>query len=172
MCESDVHESLWVGWSDEAGWYSVGGLMRFCSLRGVMWHQQRREVEKTTINQSTNRSLLFRPVTLPFLVRFVLHHATKVNYGSLDAAIRYVISKKQLQPVPWFIEKVIQLYEMIVVRHGLMVVGPAGGGKTANIYTLQEALTMLSKAGIRGERYEKVLVKYVRNTREHPSSSP
>jgi dynein heavy chain len=28
-----------------------------------------------------------------------------------------------LQPLPSFIEKAIQLYEMVVVRHGLMLVG-------------------------------------------------
>eukprot|EP00501_MAST-03F_sp_TOSAG23-6_P002062 GSMAST32.ASY1.ANO1.2153.1 assembled CDS len=39
----------------------------------------------------------------------------------------------------------IQLYEMIVVRHGLMVVGPTGGGKSSNIYVLQDALTMLKE---------------------------
>ncbi|GHP11760.1 hypothetical protein PPROV_001048800 [Pycnococcus provasolii] len=32
-----------------------------------------------------------------------------------------------MQPLPGFIEKIIQLYEMIVVRHGLMIVGDSFG---------------------------------------------
>lgn len=45
--------------------------------------------------------------------------------------------------VPIFITKTIELYEMICVRHGLMVVGPTGGGKSCNIAVLKEALTHL-----------------------------
>lgn len=56
---------------------------------------------------------------------------------------------KNLQ-VPIFITKVIELYEMICVRHGLMVVGPTGGGKSKNIAVLQEALTHL-KVRVIGE---------------------
>jgi hypothetical protein len=45
--------------------------------------------------------------------------------------MKAIMAKKNLQPHPWFIEKVIQLYEMIVVRHGLMLVGPRMGLSTA-----------------------------------------
>ena len=42
-----------------------------------------------------------------------------------------------------FSQKIIQLYDTIQVRHGLMLVGPAGGGKTSNYKVLREAITML-----------------------------
>ena len=49
-----------------------------------------------------------------------------------------------LQPVPVFITKCTQLYETVVVRHGLMLVGPTGGGKTNIMNTLQTSLTILA----------------------------
>jgi dynein heavy chain len=42
-----------------------------------------------------------------------------------------------------FLEKVIQLYDTIKVRHGLMLVGPTGGAKTENIHVLGEAMSTL-----------------------------
>ena len=84
-----------------------------------------------------------------------------VDYGCLNAAIRHITAQKKLQPVPFFIAKVVQLYEMIVVRHGLMVVGPSGGGKSSNIRVLESALCLLAEKKIAGVRYEKVHVKYI-----------
>jgi len=40
----------------------------------------------------------------------------------------------------WFI-KIIQLYETSVVRHGFMVVGTVGSGKTTIMNILTDALT-------------------------------
>jgi len=84
-----------------------------------------------------------------------------IDYGSLLACIKNACANQNKQPSPWFVEKIIQLYEMIVVRHGLMVVGPTGGGKSSNIKILQEALTSLKKAGVEGKRYENVIVRYI-----------
>ena len=46
-----------------------------------------------------------------------------------------------LQPLESFLTKAIQLYEMIVVRHGLMLVGQSYGMKTAAYRMLAGALT-------------------------------
>ena len=52
-------------------------------------------------------------------------------------------AKQGLQPLEAFIDKIIQLYEMIVVRHGLMLVGQSYGMKTAAHKVLAAALSDL-----------------------------
>lgn len=39
----------------------------------------------------------------------------------LNRFLQIKIEEKRLQNTPWFVEKVLQIYEMILVRHGLMV---------------------------------------------------
>ena len=41
----------------------------------------------------------------------------------------------------------IQLYDTIQVRHGLMLVGPTGGGKTSVYKTLEAGMSSLAKEG-------------------------
>ena len=48
-----------------------------------------------------------------------------------------VCLKKNLKDVDGFIHKCIQLYATTVVRHGLMLVGPTGSGKTMCYEVLQ-----------------------------------
>lgn len=81
-----------------------------------------------------------------------------LDYGALMRTMKEQISKFGLQPVKFFITKVIQLYEMIVVRHGLMLVGPTGGGKSCNLHVLEETLGSLKDQKINGFGYEKVKI--------------
>jgi len=82
----------------------------------------------------------------------------ELDYGALFAVMKNVIASKNLQSAPWFVGKVIELYEMIVVRHGLMLVGPTGGGKSSNLHTLEETLGLLKKYGRTGFAYDKVII--------------
>jgi dynein heavy chain len=66
-----------------------------------------------------------------------------VNYGNLLTSINQVCKNMVLQPTQPFIDKIIQLYDTIQVRHGLMLVGPTGGGKTCDYKVLSQAMTAL-----------------------------
>ena len=82
----------------------------------------------------------------------------ELDYGALMRTMKEEIKKGGLQPVKFFITKVIQLYEMIVVRHGLMLVGPTGGGKSRNLHILEETLGSLKDQGVAGFAYEHVKI--------------
>jgi len=51
------------------------------------------------------------------------------DYELFFAALNENIAKMKLQAVPFFIEKITQVYEMMLVRHGFMICGPFMGGK-------------------------------------------
>jgi dynein heavy chain len=52
-------------------------------------------------------------------------------------------TRGNLQPTPCFLEKCVQLYETIMVRHGLMVVGDPYAGKSSIIAVLAEAMSSI-----------------------------
>ncbi|GAA6087289.1 dynein heavy chain 3, axonemal, partial [Tachysurus ichikawai] len=72
----------------------------------------------------------------------------KPDYGLLLKALDENIRKLKLQPVPWFIGKIIQVYEMMLVRHGFMVVGEPLGGKTSAYKALAGALGSMYEEGL------------------------
>ena len=67
-----------------------------------------------------------------------------VDYGDLQVVIEEELVKASLQVVPAYVSKIIQFFETLLVRHGVMVVGLTGVGKTSNIKTLRNACTSLA----------------------------
>ncbi|XP_037831220.1 dynein heavy chain 1, axonemal isoform X2 [Kryptolebias marmoratus] len=83
--------------------------------------------------------------------------------GLLEKSLRIISNTKNLKDVEGFINKCIQLYETTVIRHGLMLVGPPGSGKTKCYEVLGAAITALEgQPSVRGGVYEAVQI-YVLN---------
>ncbi|KAF5915052.1 hypothetical protein HPG69_003553, partial [Diceros bicornis minor] len=78
------------------------------------------------------------------------------DYGILQSTILDVMNGQNLQPETCMVKKVIQFYETMLVRHGVMLVGPTGGGKTTVYQILAETLGNLQKLGVENPFYQPV----------------
>jgi dynein heavy chain 1, cytosolic len=58
----------------------------------------------------------------------------------LERHIKDVCKERYLVPSPLWIDKLFQLYQVLMLRHGVMLVGPSGSGKTTAWRVLQTAL--------------------------------
>uniref|UniRef100_A0A4W3H1L8 Dynein axonemal heavy chain 12 n=1 Tax=Callorhinchus milii TaxID=7868 RepID=A0A4W3H1L8_CALMI len=67
--------------------------------------------------------------------------------------------KQNIQPVKAFLDKMIQTYEMMIVRHGFMLVGEPFSGKTKVLHVLADTLTVMNERGLNEE--EKVVHRTV-----------
>lgn len=76
--------------------------------------------------------------------------------GKLQTAIQMQLQEKNLQRVPAFVQKAIQLHETMIVRHGVMLVGGTGTGKSTCANILASALTQLSEDGVAGPGFKSV----------------
>ena len=65
------------------------------------------------------------------------------DFGELEQSIRAVLENQGYQQPASLVTKVVQLYDTMNVRFGVMLVGPTGGGKTVCYQTLQGAVTRL-----------------------------
>lgn len=69
------------------------------------------------------------------------------DYGQLQEEIESIIASKNLVVLPTQVKKIIQFYETLEVRHGVMLVGPTGGGKTT-IYEVNMSPSAFSQSRI------------------------
>ncbi|HLD78384.1 MAG TPA: AAA family ATPase, partial [archaeon] len=73
----------------------------------------------------------------------------------MDALRRRVVElchARRLVPSAPFVEKMLQLYKVQELRHGVMLVGPSGSGKSASWETLLEAMEHLD--GVPGQAHQ------------------
>ena len=66
--------------------------------------------------------------------------ADKMSHPKVGPAVDAKIKDLGLQQHPKWVNKVIEVYEMCLVRHSLMCVGPSGVGKSRIVETLTKAL--------------------------------
>lgn len=64
----------------------------------------------------------------------------KMMYTEIENQVKVLIDNQNLVPNPAWLLKIVQVYETSLVRHGFMLVGPTGVGKTTIINILTESL--------------------------------
>ena len=74
----------------------------------------------------------------------------------LQKAAKTALGELSIQYWPTQIDKVIQLNSTLQVRHGVMLVGPAGGGKTTTRQILKRALVVLPTIQAREQQQQQL----------------
>ncbi|XP_970084.2 dynein axonemal heavy chain 12 [Tribolium castaneum] len=72
----------------------------------------------------------------------------EADYKMLTNAMNISCQKRNLQPKSSFILKIIQTYEMMIVRWGFMIVGEPFAGKTSTLKILADTLTLINSQGL------------------------
>jgi dynein heavy chain len=78
------------------------------------------------------------------------------EFAGLEKAAGKELVRLGLQPEPAFVGKVVELQQTLRVRFGVMLVGPAGAGKSTALATLRDSLTSLRAGGSKDEAHQAV----------------
>ncbi|NXG19392.1 DYH7 protein, partial [Grallaria varia] len=81
----------------------------------------------------------------------------KADYNDFLECANECCIQHNVQPVTTFMQKMIQTYEMMIVRHGFMLVGESFSGKTKVLHVLADTLSLMKERGY-GEE-EKVIFR-------------
>ena len=80
----------------------------------------------------------------------------KVNREQMEAVLLEKVGKHGLQATPYFKRKFYEIFEMMIVRHGFMVVGEPWAAKSTALKLLAEVLTTLHERFPDDSRWTKV----------------
>ncbi|XP_043277906.1 dynein axonemal heavy chain 7-like [Venturia canescens] len=80
------------------------------------------------------------------------------DYTDLNKSVHQACSEANMQCVPSFLEKIQQIYEMMIVRHGFMIVGFPFGGKTSAYRMLAAALELCEENNLMNEHKVEITV--------------
>ncbi|NWI88768.1 DYH7 protein, partial [Pitta sordida] len=83
----------------------------------------------------------------------------EADYNDFLECAKECCNRHNVQPVETFLQKMIQTYEMMIVRHGFMLVGESFSGKTKVLHVLADTLSLMKEHGY-GEE-EKVIFRTV-----------
>jgi dynein heavy chain, axonemal len=112
------------------------------SLHGDNWSEDRivlsAMIDVNLPKFTSNDIPLFKGITSDLFPGITV---PEPDYKALIPTIKEKCLKNKLQTSENFVKSVVQLYETIMVRHGLVVVGATYSGKTCNIRVLAEAMT-------------------------------
>uniref|UniRef100_A0A8C3DXB0 Dynein axonemal heavy chain 12 n=1 Tax=Corvus moneduloides TaxID=1196302 RepID=A0A8C3DXB0_CORMO len=81
----------------------------------------------------------------------------EADYNDFLECANECCTRHNVQPVETFMQKMIQTYEMMIVRHGFMLVGESFSGKTKVLHVLADTLSLMKERGY-GEE-EKVIYR-------------
>ncbi|KAJ3049383.1 Dynein heavy chain 7, axonemal [Rhizophlyctis rosea] len=94
---------------------------------------------------------LFKAISADLFPKVVL---PTPDYRHLLSAITENMARMNLQPVDNALEKIIQTYEMMCIRHGYMLVGQPWSGKTTAYRVLAAALSDMAEKGLPEKKTE------------------
>jgi dynein heavy chain 1 len=133
---------------------SAGNLKRFklTDKDDLSSHQDETEFEQSLLIQSVCETVIPKLVSedIPLfhsLLSDVFPGASvyQISEKELRGIIDDVSYELSLTPSPNWVDKILQLYQIQVLRHGVMLVGPAGSGKTKAWTVLMESLERWTK---------------------------
>lgn len=89
---------------------------------------------------------VFAKLTTDLFPDVVVDDGQEVKKSRMRERIEEKIKEKNLLIIPWMVEKVLQLFEMLSLRHGIILIGQPMSGKTTCYQLLMEVLRDMQKA--------------------------